>query len=273
MLARSIRLGTKPMVAEHQRATDVTAELQDINDGVLQVASTGFSFAAVRKSGKVVVWGNAERGGSMKKLQAVGAATGVKSVVGCETGTFAALKTNGKVVSWGYPIFGNEIVTKEEQTRLDALDSASIYSTPYCGWLALDSKGRVEVWGNVAAGGSLTKAASSVANDLKSGVREVFHTDHAFAVLKEDKTVVSWGPDVFKENDSQSAVKVTYESVKDKLVNVVQIVSTKSAFAARTSSGAVVVWGSKEFGADPDRGSKSAGYVRPLFSICVYTYV
>ena len=236
---------------------DVTAQLRDLKDPVMQVAATGFAFAAVRKSGKVVVWGRTDRGGSTKKLKAAGADTGVKSVVGCRLGAFAALKTNGKVTSWGRVLSGGSgAITADVEKRLDALDSISnLYATPYGGWLAVDSKGRVEVWGDPTAGGSLAKAASSVANDLKSGVAQVFSTDHAFAVIKADKTVVSWGPDVFKETGVDASTLVTYESVKAKLVNVEQIVSTQNAFAARTAAGAVVVWGSKKHGAYPDNGA------------------
>ena len=35
--------------------------------------------------------------------------------------------------------------------------------------------------------------SSSVASSLNSGVKEIFHTDGAFAALKSDGSVVTWG--------------------------------------------------------------------------------
>ena len=74
-----------------------------------------------------------------------------------------------------------------------------------------------------------------MASQLRSDVAQIFSTSHAFAALKTDGSVVSWG-NRGSVGDS-SAVASQLRS------GVTQIFSTSDAFAALKEDGSVITWG------------------------------
>ena len=112
--------------------------------------------------------------------------------------------------------------------------------------------GSVVTWGNIYAGGygsdpdqgandgpdvgDLTKS-QWVAQELSSGVKEVFSTDFAFAALKTDGSVITWGGEVALDGTTE---RYTYRDaggksyqVADQLTgDVSTIYSNAGAFAA-----------------------------------------
>ena len=74
----------------------------------------------------------------------------------------------------------------------------------------------------------------------------MFSNRYAFAALKADKTVVTWGSPTFGGDSSLVEVE---------LKDVANIFSTDKAFAALKGGGAVVTWGSPEHGGDSSRVS------------------
>ena len=114
-------------------------------------------------------------------------------------GAFAALKDNGSVVTWGDLRYG-----ADSSSVSSALASgvSEIFSNYYA-FAALKDNGSVVTWGRVSTGGSLgsiTKYKSgeyreigNVSDDLQDGVIEIFSTAYAFAALKDDGSVVTWG--------------------------------------------------------------------------------
>ena len=87
-------------------------------------------------------------------------------------------------------------------------------------------------------GGDSTPVASSLA----SGVSQIFSTISAFAALKSDGSVVTWGSFLNGGNSTPVASRLAS--------GVSQIFSTNSAFAALKSDGSVVTWGSFLNGGD-----------------------
>ncbi|WP_050784618.1 beta strand repeat-containing protein [Cylindrospermopsis raciborskii] len=84
---------------------------------------------------------------------------------------------------------------------------------------------------------------------LTSGVTQIFSNDGAFAALKSDGSVVTWG-DSTRGGDSSS--------VSSSLTSgVTQIFSTRDAFAALKSDGSVVTWGDSTRGGDSSSVSSS----------------
>ena len=75
-----------------------------------------------------------------------------------------------------------------------------------------------------------------------SGVVDVVASDQAFAALKDDGSVVTWGSGLFGGNSSAVASELQQD--------VVDVVASTSAFAARRSDGSVVVWGDQSAGGD-----------------------
>jgi len=72
-------------------------------------------------------------------------------------------------------------------------------------------------------------------------VEEVAATENAFAAIKEDGSVVSWG---------QSDAGGDSRDVQERLLMVKQIVGSTGAFAALTAAGQLVTWGHESFGGD-----------------------
>jgi hypothetical protein len=81
-----------------------------------------------------------------------------------------------------------------------------------------------------------------VAGDLSGGVTEIFSTSRAFAALKADGSVVTWGSG--SSGGDSSAV------ARDLSGGVTEIFSTATAFAALKEDGSVVTWGSGTAGGD-----------------------
>ncbi|MBG0744936.1 MAG: peptidase M23, partial [Cylindrospermopsis raciborskii KL1] len=82
--------------------------------------------------------------------------------------------------------------------------------------------------------------SSSVASQLTGGVTQIFSTVYAFAALKSNGSVVTWGDSSYGGNSSSVATQLTS--------GVTQIFSTYSAFAALKSGGSVVTWGDSSYG-------------------------
>jgi hypothetical protein len=80
-------------------------------------------------------------------------------------------------------------------------------------------------------------------NSLK--VVQIFSTEGAFAALRNDGTVVTWGISDYGGNSSG----VDFDGPSNSL-KVTQIFSTASAFAALRSDGSVVTWGRSFYGGD-----------------------
>lgn len=76
--------------------------------------------------------------------------------------------------------------------------------------------------------------------------RSIYATTVAFAAVKKDGTVVTWGRSGFRDQDGEWIVQDGGDcsELKDQLVDVRSIYSTDIAFAALKADGTVVAWGS-----------------------------
>ena len=155
--------------------------------------------------------------------------------------TFAALKEDGNVVTWGRNSYSGDAA--------NLTNVKEVFSTQEA-FAALKEDGSVVTWGSGMYGGNPASEYYGVicgdatrGNDLSclSGVKEIFSNGSAFAALKADGSVVTWG-DSTPGGDSRP--------VSSKLVKVVKIAATERAFAAHTSDGSVVVWGTNSYGGD-----------------------
>ena len=107
---------------------------------------------------------------------------------------------------------------------------------------ALKDDGSVVTWGEGAAGGYGSSGYKKyndyenqdLINGLSSGVIEIFSTDSAFAALKDDGSVISWGGNYEPSGDYQRSFNGGGDSsaVQEKLTSGVKtIFSTSAAFA------------------------------------------
>ena len=91
--------------------------------------------------------------------------------------------------------------------------------------------------------GLLGMTITPVAHSFERSVRE-FLNSSAFAALRADGSVVTWGWSNYGGNSSAVATKL------DGTIDVTQVFSTATAFAALRADGSVVTWGSSFYGGD-----------------------
>ena len=240
---------------------DSSAVASQLRSGISQIFSSGFAFAALKSDGSVVTWGSPGAGGDSSAV-ASQLRSGVEKIFSSAV-SFAALKSDGSVVTWGYPRDGGDSSAVASQLR----SGVRLLSSTRGAFSALKDDGSVVTWGYPPEGGD----SSAVVDQLQSGIRLIFSTgsiyraaDHkadsdAFAALKEDGSVVTWGsPD--NGGDSNAVAS-------EIRINVRQIFSTYGAFAALKNDGSVVTWGNSSLGGNSSGvASQLREGVRQIFS-------
>ena len=205
-----------------------------------------FAFAAVKRDGSVVTWGDASTGGNSTAV-AARLAAGVRRVFST-TSAFAALKSDGSVVAWGDPLFGGDASVVGGALSFGVTEIASTALA----FAARKSDGSVITWGD-SRFGNFGGDSSAVRAQLASGVEQVFASRGAFAALKSDGSVVPWGDAAFGGVSAPAAPLLAS--------GVVTITPGEAAFAALKSDGSVVAWGDPSVG-----GSVSPGIATELAS-------
>ena len=172
----------------------------DISSGVVEVFSTDYAFAALKTDGSVVTWGGydayVEHQGGNSLFVSGHLTSGVEKIFSTSS-AFAALKDDGSVVTWGD--YSGSVIPDPNDL---AGGVVQIFSNNDA-FAALKDDGSVITWGGQDHGGNSTiitfdrisneNKYSSVASQLTSGVSEIFSTAQAFAALKDDGSVVTWG--------------------------------------------------------------------------------
>ena len=125
------------------------------------------------------------------------------------TKAHAALRVDGTVIAWGNPLCGGN----------------------YFGWVASGS-----LWGGAVQG---------FVREQLSSVVGLFSSQQAFAALRGDGTVVTWGDDLAGGDCSSVQAQLTE--------GVVQVTGTYGAFAAVKTDGGLVTWGMPQSGGDSRR--------------------
>ncbi|QEL57210.1 RCC1 domain-containing protein [Chromobacterium paludis] len=234
-------LGAWKTAAQSFPSADALAGLRDIRDVSYNLAAA----AALKKDGTVVAWGDPESGGDTAPVAAK-----LKDVVKLYATDyqFAALKQDGSVVSWGINWDTEDFFNGQEAAPQNALNLVSNGAV----LAVLGKNGLVSTIGSPQfdKGANLTLLEASLSN-----VAKVFASKAAFAALKQDGSVVTWGDKL--RNDPSAA--------QSQLNNVVDIASTELAFAALKKDGSVVTWG------DETRGGDS-GAVQPQLNNVVALY-
>jgi hypothetical protein len=249
-------------------SSEVSSQLNGECD-VKVIYSNKEAFAALRADGSVVTWGNKNYGGDSNPVaDHLDGDCDVK-VIYSNNRAFAALRVDGSVVTWGDSWYGGDMgyyqfsteqwisVTAELDGQDDSRDVTTIYSN-YGAFAALRADGSVVTWGNSWVGGDMsyyqssTNQMISVASELDGqddnrDVTAIYSNNGAFAALRADGSVVTWG-DSWYGGDS-SAVASQLDGHDDSR-DVTVIYSNYGAFAALRADGSVVTWGDSEGGGD-----------------------
>jgi len=206
------------------------------------VTSSWGAFAALKTNGTVLTWGNSSYGGNSSSVSSD--LTNVVSIYS-NVAAFAALRSDGSVVTWGNSGAGGDSSTLYPNDSSISSGVVAIYSTSYA-FAALKIDGSVVCWGNVSYGGNPDSGLgnwtlSSMADSLTGGVVSVYSTDSAFAALKSNGGVITWGNQTYGGNSSSSTLYPSGSSISS---NVVSIFSNKfSGFTALKRDGNIVSWG------------------------------
>ena len=224
-------------------------------------------------TGRIVAWGETNSGGNISSVSS-SLSSGVVTVYSTPQATFAALKDDGSVVTWGNISDGGNSSSVASNLTSGVI---AIYSN-YNSYAALKSNGSVVTWGSASSGGNSsiyngnTNTYTSISSSLTSGVISIYSSDYAYAAIKSDGSVVTWG-NVFYGGGSSilNANTNIYTSISSSLQSgVVTIYSNLGSFAALKSDGSIVTWGYSLYGGDSS--SVSANLSSGVVSICNTNY-
>ena len=129
-------------------------------------------------------------------------------------GASAAILKDGSVIAWGDPDQGGDISAVADQLN----DVKQIYMTQRA-FAALKHDGSVVTWGDPQAGGDIhahprhNAESISRADQLNSGVVDVYSTAYGFAFHKDDGSVVTLGLNNNFEHDSPGHLSELQEGV------------------------------------------------------------
>jgi alpha-tubulin suppressor-like RCC1 family protein len=190
------------------------------------------------------------------------------------TGAFAALKSDGSVVTWGNHRNGGDfsVTSRDPETNQIIYTPASgnitsnvtaLYSNEVA-FAALKNDGSVVTWGNMQRGGDFAVYLivetqertfdifrTPAVGNITSNVTAVSSTKEAFAALKSNGSVVTWGNSDSGADSSSVAASLSSE--------VTAVYSNYYAFAALKSDGSVVTWGNSDLGGNSSSVAASLG--------------
>ncbi|GAB6141032.1 hypothetical protein JCM14076_17610 [Methylosoma difficile] len=230
-------------------SSKVAAKLNGAVD-VIKIYGANDAFAALLADGSVVTWGGGSAADSSSVATKLNGILDVKEIY--TTGSsFAALFADGSVTAWGggYGSFPSGDLG-------GAIDVVQIYTTG-SSFAALRIDGSVVTWGASNTGGDpLTPDGHGGYTDVKDklngtvDVKQIYATNVAFAALRVDGSVVTWGYAPFTDGGNGGGDSNAVATKLNGAVDVTQIFSTGYAFAALRADGSVVTWGDSSSGGD-----------------------
>lgn len=189
---------------QYNKSSDISAQLNGTID-VTQIYSTGTAFAALRADGSVVTWGNATGGGDSSSVASKLNGTIDVTQIYSTKNAFAAVRADGSVITWGDYSQGGD---------------KGIYA-----------------FNNTTSNFDKKLFDVSAQLDGAIDVTQIYSTSGAFAAVRADGSVVTWGISNWGGDSSSVASKL------NGTIDVTQIYSTETAFAAVRVDGSVITWG------------------------------
>jgi len=170
---------------------------------------------------------------------------------------FALLKHNGSVVAWGDSATGGSVPS-------DLSNVVEIFSNPVA-FVALKKDGTAVPWGDSSKGGSFLPTLTPGEDpDTLDNIKSVTGSAGAFVAIKTDGTVIAWGDAAYGG--------VIPSSIKNLLVDIVEVVSTDRYFAARNTDGEIFIWGNGAKAYDK-RDTDKSGSVTVLDALKIINFM
>jgi len=201
--------------------------------GFLQVYSNGYGFAALRNDGAVYTWGNGSAAfGSISE-------PGYNRILP-STGAFLAIKSDGTTRS----------LSNQYYYDFDEKNVSEFFDYSFGAFIGINNDGQL------FSNGTFTQPTPK-----ESGIVSVRANSNAFAGLKKDGSIVTWGQAEYGGTGGPT----------DK--GYVRIYSTTSAFAAVKADGSIFAWGSANLGgAGAPEGTGYNSFAWPLEQSPWFTY-
>lgn len=208
---------------------------------IRSIRATDSAFAALRADATVIAWGDATGGGDAQSVQSD--LQGVTELYACKYAFAAVTKQGFGIVCWGSAIATGNVKCSLEVPVRHISSTSSAFA-------ALDAAGTVRCWGDPSSGGEMATEAM-----------EIFGNEVAFAALKKDGSVVTWGGHYLDLELTGSSK--TLEQLSS---GICHVSATCLAFAALKHDASVVTWGHRNRGGDSTQVSHLLVGVRQLCS-------
>lgn len=259
---------------------EVSSSLQSSLMNVKDITASDTGFAALKQDGSVITWPE-DSGVNSPDVDDLPRLTNVKKIVYGRN--FVAIREDGELVVW--PTLVGDVLyvdgkyaTQEDllemqENVVDVVANQSAYAVIFenrsvkafgLNDFGADDEGVASELVNVKSVFALNNTVSGAFAALRYdgtvvtwgmgpaansasvasdlvNVEKIFHNDYAFAAIRSDGSVVTWG-DNARGGDSSA--------VQSDLIGVQKIYATDEAFAALKNDGSVVTWGNPRDGGD-----------------------
>lgn len=213
--------------------------------------------SALKEDGSIITWGVRSFGGEL------GPQDSGYSMIYPMNQAFTAVKEDGSAIFW--PDTNGVKMSKRTQPvkgKYIQIINPGVWATQALG---LTENGFAHLWGQDETVSNLKPSDLDNNHNIQSiyGIGEEF--DAAFAALKYDGSIVSWG-----SGDRKSEYLAPE---KDGLLPYTKIYSNTSAFAAITAEGRIQSWGDNDCGGSNSNAPIGSGYIAIYSTYCSFVAV
>ncbi len=243
-------------------STSVANELDggsDTTEDITKIYSTTKAFAAIRADGLVVTWGYNGYGGDSSSVSAlINGSLDSDCIAKSATLSGTSFSLNGDLISSGSATFINPQKVTISSVGDDSARTFTVSGTDKSG--TNQSETITGANAGTATSSKYFKTVSGITVDaapsaaVSAGVVDktvttISSTDKAFAALRADGSVITWGDKTGGGDSSDVSTNLILSDTNS--AKVTQLYASSGAFSAIKSDGSVVTWG------DTDRGGDS----------------
>ena len=232
----------------------------DLTD-IVQLRGAQASWAVLKSDGSVKSWGREAYGGGTNF------ADGVAKLVNTLR-AYAVLKDDGTVTVWGDDAWGgcdSGAGSSDYTCKPSGLDNVVDLITNMGAIAAIKSDGSVVTWGKYTkcssgnTGGSSTNTYRCLTSNTVDNVAKVVPNMYAFAAIKNDGAIVSWGRDNSGGSDPSVPAGSGCQYNNGNYVSgtncPTKLFGNGNAMAALMDDGSIKAWGKSDYGGTSPSGT------------------
>ena len=222
--------------------SDSQFEIVDLINQSYNSTFVSQSFSGITSEGRLLAWGNSHNGSLLHNLNYDHPDKIMPAQIVSNRFATAVLQLDGSVLTWGTAHRGGYSwhATKGLESGV-----RRIFANTEA-FAALMWTGKVVTFGQVPDDDEFFSANSTSVQDSLYDIENIVSSDFAFAALRSDGVVISWG------REQNTVLSDNRHHMQDpRPDNVDRIFSTSGAFAALKKDGTVQVWGNYLGGTPP----------------------